>query len=307
MSKLFDKLFHSNNKVYAPLRCRLGNQMFEYAMARSVALDTGGKPVLYQYDEQPFLLGCFELSPELEYVDRPYYSLCNLLGHWLKEKMLREPKNSPERFRQEKRNAWWLALCGWYICDTGYIKPKTSWMKGRNVHCFGWFQSGKYFEHHADVIRKELTFKQEVQEKCKALADEMKGCESVCLHIRLGDYLDPKYAAFKVCTKEYYISAVEYIRAKCPDARFYVFTDSPDIFEQEYKIENVTLIPESYTPAESLYLGTQCKHHIMSNSTFSWWMQWLGASSEQIVVSPKRWFSNDQVSEGMYMEKWIQV
>lgn len=310
-----NKLFLNNNKVYIPLRCRLANQMFEYAMVRSVALETGGTPVLYKYDENDFLLDCFELCPELEFAPDSYHSICNVIGKYLQKKSVRHNETNAQRYAREKRSRWWLALFGIFHVEVGYAKPITWPMWHRNVHCFGWFQSEDYFKAHKELIKKEFTFKKEIQDRCQAIVDEVQACESVCLHIRLGDYVTTYSAAFLVCTKEYYRKAVELIREKKPNAKFYVFTDSPDIFLKDYNIfENTNdtnenaifkLIPESYTGPESMYIGSKCKNHIMSNSSYSWWMQYLGQNPEQIVIAPQRWFNEDQIVDGLYMKNWI--
>lgn len=307
MNKILKKIFTNNNKVYVPLRCRLANQMFEYAMVRSVALETGGTPVLYKYDENDFLLDCFELCPKLEFAPDSYHSALNVIGKRLQVASVKPNETNAQRYAREKKDKYWLALFGIFHCEVGYTKVPTWLMWHRNVHCFGWFQAENYFKKYEDVIRKELTFKSEIHEKCKSLADEMESCESVCLHIRLGDYLDPKYAVFKVCDKSYYERAVAYIRERIPHTKFFVFTDSPDVFLHEYHIPDTTLIPEHYSGAESMYLGTRCKHHIMSNSSYSWWMQYLGKHEGQIVVAPKRWFTDDQIVDGLYMKHWTTL
>ena len=57
---------------------------------------------------------------------------------------------------------------------------------------------------------------------------------------------------------------------------------------------------------EKLRLMSACKHFVVSNSTFSWWTQYLSKSENKIVVSPSRWFNNDYESP-LIGKDWIKI
>ena len=41
-----------------------------------------------------------------------------------------------------------------------------------------------------------------------------------------------------------------------------------------------------------LELISSCRHHIIANSSFSWWGAWRGNYVEQRVIAPGRWFAD---------------
>lgn len=295
-----------NNNIYVLAKGQLGNQMFEYAMARSLSLSTGGKPVMIR-NQKGIELDCFTMYDDLQLSDVPEHTFLTRIGYWLAGRIVLK-YNLRKNFEQQKKHNWWLGFFGVFFCEMGFVKPYPLLMWRKTVHCNGYFQSEGYFKKHKDIILRDFTFKKSIKEKCSVLVDKIRNENSVCVHIRLGDYLDPKYAHFKVTDKTYFENAISYIKQHVNNPHFYVFTDSPAIFEKEYKTNDMELIPESYTSQESMYIGSNCKHHIMSNSSFSWWMQYLGQHVGQIVIAPKRWYTdNEQVSEGIYDSRWIKM
>ena len=107
--------------------------------------------------------------------------------------------------------------------------------------------------------------------------------------------------------EEYFETALQYMKRELNNPVFFVFTDSQDIFKKRYSWDDVRIIPESYTAAESLYLGSLCKHHVISNSSFSWWMQYLAKHEGQIVIAPRKWKNDESVVEYIYEKSWITI
>lgn len=155
-----------------------------------------------------------------------------------------------------------------------------------NVSLFGYMQSEKYFKHCEPIIRYYFSF----VDKPHAIH-----CDATALHMRLGPgYGDSKHP---FCSKKYYEDAIEYLGA----THIYVFSDDParakEIFPYFKHIHN-----DDYRT--DLYLMTECRYHIIANSSFSWWGAWL-ARSEQ-VVAPREWFGPDLDldTKDIYCEGW---
>ena len=117
---------------------------------------------------------------------------------------------------------------------------------------------------------------------------------SVALHVRRGDYLHPtNLPHFGLCPLSYYQQAISHIRGQHPDATFFIFSDDVAWAEQNLADESVVFVQPH--PNESdvidLYLMSLCRHHILANSTFSFWAAHLSAH-DGINLYPSRWFAD---------------
>jgi len=147
------------------------------------------------------------------------------------------------------------------------------------------------------------------------LDDQESDTESVALHIRGGDYLNNLNAGTfgGICTKEYYCKAIEYIAQKIKNPKFYIFTN-----DKEYAKKIVNAVLDStgesinYQFVEGndeshayidLVLMSKCKHHILANSSFSWWGEYLSDQSG-ITIAPSKW-TNDSDNKDIYRENWV--
>lgn len=169
-----------------------------------------------------------------------------------------------------------------------------------DTYLIGYFQSEKYFKDLEDEVRRTFVFRRDlINDANRRLGSCIDGLKnSASIHIRRGDYINSDGADIykDICTDEYYDSAVKYILEKHPDTVFYLFTN--DLSWGEYfknthsDIElNVVTGNTEYSGYLDMYLMSRCRHHIVANSSFSWWGAWLGASEDSLVVAPDRWLN----------------
>lgn len=139
----------------------------------------------------------------------------------------------------------------------------------------GYFQSWRYFEPFADVIRKEFVFAEHLVFDHPCV---------VSIHVRRGDYLSfPEH--HPPLTMDYYRRAMEMF----PAARFLVFTDDPGWCLVNFDRKDCQ-IRTNDAPEIDMGIMTDCQHHIIANSSFSWWGAYLGRNPNKRVIAPKAWF-----------------
>lgn len=293
--------------VVVELNGRLGNQMFQYAFARSLAIDLDADVCLYE----SFLrksrvenrLDCFNLPIGVSSSVEWNSNILHRIGFFIYNQ-LTKTKSTIEINSIERKYRRLFAFFGLVFVHNDFIKVKTTWFYNNPICCIGYFQSEHFFEKHKKELKREYNFNQVIVSRCNEIAEKIKKSQSICLHIRLGDYL--KFVNFQVISLNYYYRAIDLMKQKVPNAKFFVFSDSPEIVKDRFELSNAEIIPTSYSDQESLYLGSLCKHHIMSNSTFSWWMQYLSDNDDQLVIAPKRWHKNKDFCD-IYQTNWIVI
>ena len=230
---------------------RLGNQMFQYAALRGIAAKK-------EYD---FLI------PESNFEDEWNH-------HQLFEAfVLSNLKNTgyiSENFYKEKEN-------GTHIFDSDYVNNCPD-----NVSLYGFFQTEKYFQHIAESIREDFTFKDKILNPCK---EEFSFDKIISLHIRRGDYIKKSYY-HPLCKFEYYESALEKFDSNIP---VMIFSDDPTWCKnQSIFSSDRFMVSDTGWNIIDLCLMSMCSHHIIANSSFSWWGAWLSGSNN--VIAPKKWY-----------------
>lgn len=179
-------------------------------------------------------------------------------------------------------------------------------------YLFGYWQSEKYFRDAVAEIRKDFTFASTLTGENLKLGSRIAEVNGVSLHIRRGDYVSnaKTAAAHPVCSLEYYRAGIEHIAANVKNPTFFIFSD--DIvwaksnlqmdFPHQYVDQNHGR--DSYN---DMRLMSMCKHHIIANSSFSWWGAWLNIDSKKIVIAPKKWFSAEVDTSDLYPDGWITL
>lgn len=166
------------------------------------------------------------------------------------------------------------------------------------VYLDGYWQSMRYFSEIADTVRKEFTVRVSETDRNCDVEQQIKQSESaVSVHVRRGDYAsNPVVTQFHgLCHMDYYRKAMIHIQDKWPEAKYFVFTDDPAWVAENFPSEFSWQLVKTNN-ADSGWLDmrlmSMCRHHIIANSSFSWWGAWLGGNSEKVVVAPKNWFAN---------------
>jgi hypothetical protein len=177
-----------------------------------------------------------------------------------------------------------------------------------NTDLYGYFQTEKYFKKYREEILEIFTFKEKYLEAAKnfflEISHQIDGKDIVSLHVRRGDYtLYPDH--HPVCSLEYYQSAISQFNQD--NSVFLIFSDDIDWCKENFK--GSFIFSDSNNPYTDLAIMSMCDHHIIANSSFSWWGAWLNRSQDKKVIAPSRWFgrslSND--TSDIYCENWIKL
>lgn len=173
----------------------------------------------------------------------------------------------------------------------------------------GYWQDIKYYEWlRSNVFGFKIKSKHFPQELDKYVNDILDHINSVSLHIRRGDYFLPKnVGTFGVCNQQYYEDAIDFVKGKMADVKIYVFTDDIEWVKQNIKIGDDYVIIPNYDISQFAYieLMSLCRHHIISNSSFSWWGAVLNEKEGAVVVCPDRWTNTSDVT--IALDKWIKI
>ncbi len=176
----------------------------------------------------------------------------------------------------------------------------------------GYWQSERDFIDVADRIRADLTLTQPLDGANAGLLELARSDGSVGLHVRRGDFVSLNDAAqlHGLCSVDYYRRAIGLVRDRFPECRFLVFSDDPEWARAELPLDPsaVFVAGNEQRPEQDLALMSACKHHVIANSSFSWWAGWLGYSPDQIVVAPTPWYASPKLdARDLAVPRWQYI
>ncbi|MEG1882489.1 MAG: alpha-1,2-fucosyltransferase [Clostridia bacterium] len=306
-----------NDMISVVLLGGLGNQMFVYAFARALSVQTGQQILLI--DEQS------SDAPEavcgLQHFRTDENAVKIVKGNFLRSGLrpisikllmgcaklldiigMKAPKML--HFAQRAFNLF-SGIAGVSCQYNGYL-PVQRLNKKRNFLYRGYYQSERYFEGISSIIRDELRIKDELSRENEEFLQLIERGDSVCVHVRRGDYTSAAMRKrFLVCTVDYYQRAAKRMLLLKPQAKFFVFSD--DINWTKSNIifpSNTTFMNNNNSSYEDMLLMYSCKHFILSNSSFSWWAQYLGDAKDKIVIAPDRWYNKIEDND-IYCRDWL--
>jgi len=288
----------------------LGNQMFQYAAARKIAHD---KNTTLKLDvscfkdykcatERQYELSCFNIIESFASGEEVYHlkgaGADNISSKFFKVINKIKP--------QHKRS---------YIKEKHFhFDPKISNVSD-NIYLEGYWQSEKYFKEIEDIIRNEFKIKGSPDAKNAKKTEfiSSSNLQSISVHIRRGDYItDSDTNSFHgICGLEYYQKAIDKLAGIIKNPHFFIFSDDPDWVKNNLILEYpATYVTENLgiKDYEDLRLMSLCKHHIIANSSFSWWGAWLSENTDKIVIVPKKWFNDPNINtDDLIPASWKRI
>lgn len=272
----------------------LGNQMFEYALY--LKLKSMGKEVkmddftCYGPGERKKMLDVFGITydrmTQEEYIKMT--DSCLKLSHKIRRKLTGR-KNLA--YREADSNF-----------DPEILKRDPALFEG-------YFQTEKYFKDIEKQVRDAFMFRNYTpSDTVKKWEQQIASCMAVSVHIRRGDYLLPKHSHLYegICDDRYYTDAIALIKEKYPDAVFFFFSNDTEWVKAHYSGPKYVVVEgnDEESGYADLYLMSRCRHHIIANSSFSWWGAWLNPDKEKNVIAPKKWL-NGRECKDIYTEEMI--
>lgn len=286
--------------IIVNLKGGLGNQMFQYACGRALSL---------RHNNRPLKLDTFGLERANKVGDiyRPYtlshFNIQENLATEMEIKMLKYPFGIFSKIRRYTRAK---VLRKFY---TEFIPDVLHW--SGDIYLDGFWQSEKYFKDVESVIRTDFTLRTPLLEDAKEVKTKIVNASCpVSIHVRRGDYVNsPMHDTQNI---SYYDEAVRRMLELFPHSHFFVFSDDISWVQKNISFPTEATFVSFFLlkDYEELFLMSLCHHHIIANSTFSWWGAWLNESREKVVFAPKKWVNgpaNYKKFKDIIPESWIRI
>lgn len=284
----------------------LGNQLFQYALGRALALKNN---VCFKLDINSYRDDClrvyelnnfninveFATEEDLQKVARNNYP--ERISDFIRQYLPFKSKNNIIKYIAEKK----------FSFDKNILTLED------NIYLSGYWQSPEYFSDIRAVLLKEFMPKRSLKGYNHDIAIDMAMKNSVAIHIRRGDYVSNAVTNefHGLCGLEYYYKCIANIAKMIKNPTFYVFSDDIDWCKEHLKIDySVEFVNynQGEMAFEDLRLMSLCKHNIIANSSFSWWGAWLNQNDNKIVFAPQQWFSSYKAdTKDLIPANWIKL
>lgn len=304
----------------------LGNQLFEYAYARYLqeTFYKNEKLIINPYyinhkDFRVLSLQHFKLGEKTSIIQNSTKQAANMRAFKIRVlwanfnelipwKIFKKKPLGKNKFLERAQKGLYYT----YTSQTNYGIYKSN---NKNKFIFGCYQGEDNFKPIENIIREEFQIITKASKENQAILEDIKRNNSVCLHIRRGDYLSSKWKNLQICDFNYYQKAINKICQIIPSPTFYIFSNNHEDIEWIKSNYNFTTeinatfkyIDQNNPDYEELRLMQSCKHFIISNSTFSWWAAYLANYKEKIVIAPDKWNLNYTGSEMIYLKEWMKI
>jgi hypothetical protein len=289
--------------IYTKLIGGLGNQMFQYAVGRHLAKKHGTSLILDASGYENQTAG----DTPREYELGSFKHLGTVAGaEELRKIRIATNPSAIDKMLIRKSGLNVIREEGFPFQPAVLDAPDDSYL-------IGYWQTEKYFADIREELLKDFTLANEPDEANRKTAEAIASCVAVSLHVRRGDYVTNENAAkfHGMTTLDYYREAIATMAEKVKKPHFFVFSDDPEWCQKNLKSDHpMTYVTNNAGDKgyEDMRLMRQCQHHIIANSSFSWWGAWLNPSRGKVVIAPGHWFNDTSVdTKDIYAQGWIKI
>jgi len=286
-------LYYSDKILFMIIRLKggPGNQLFQYAFGRLLSIKNGVN-VKYKFSVnkndsvRKYFLGYFntkvEIATDEEFKKTRYpLAIISKIIELLKTKIFRQ-------------------------FNIGYI-PKL--LNKKDGYLEGYWQSYKYLEPIRKELLGEITLKNPINKY--EILNKIENTNSICLNVRRGDYINNKKFAKEWITfgMEYYDNAFKLMKEKVSNPIIFVFSDDIEWCKNNLKTDIPLIFSNPKVPVqENFIIATKCKHNIIVNSSYAFWVAWLNQNQNRIVIAPKKWNNRyNREYKDLLPKEWIQI
>jgi hypothetical protein len=194
--------------------------------------------------------------------------------------------------------------------DPNVFKVKNS------VYLDGYWQSPEYFKGIEGKLRSQFVIENKMTEYAAGLSKRINDMKNaISIHIRRSDYLNKYSHVYYSQPISYYLASLKVIKGylQTDNIKLIVFSDDIEWCRTNLDFKYPTIFVDALQrPSyEDMILMSQCSHHIIANSTYSWWGAWLNKNDDKIVVAPKNWFlepyKNEIYTQSIIPSSWIRL
>ena len=277
----------------------LGNQMFQYAAARALSIKRGIPFKIdfddpYKFVKRELNLAAFNLKVDI--ASKRELNKCKPKRRFKKRLWMLLGKDPAFRLYREKGD--YTFYPDFFSCPDG-------------AYISGFWQTEKYFLDIEDIIRSDFQFVRQASGKNEEWLKLIHTGTAISVHVRRGDVITVAKTnqLYGTITPEYYQKAIDSMATSFKDCVFFFFSDDIEWVKENIK----TTFPAYYVDAnddahnyEDLRLMSSCKHHIIANSSFSWWGAWLNPDKQKKVIGPAKWMSSRVIADTDHIPaSWI--
>lgn len=290
--------------IIVRIKAGLGNQMFQYATAYALAKRLNQPLFLFKDKEnkkRPFRLKQFNINDvvikpnELPVVAKLIQN--RHVNNVLRKIHFIKPQSQFVQYQFGK----WLYFSE---LQNGFQEAFLN-LDGEIIFIDGYFLSNSLFiKYRKDLLNRFIPSYPSEPDYIKTLG-QIKGCNSIAIHVRRGDFQFSNHPYHYLLGEEYYRRAIAYIRAQVEAPCFFWFSEDFDWVYEHFGVEKdyrFVKIQTTYGDIDEMMLMKNCNHIITANSTFSWWAAWLNEHENPIRIIPEKRFGNDMVPDS-----WIKL